>query len=390
MSCANTAAGCPKTTHPDQHAMMIANAKIVIGNDGGVYSRPLSDTQQYGDWSDLNSTLRSWQYYDARAGKMGGHGVGVWGGLQDNGDSLIATGSTQMVEPAGGDGFDVIVDPQNANKFAGEYVDGAMYSTTDGGHNFYPFVSPTCFAQALLGLTPRQGCDPAPRFVTPMIQDQQNKNVWLIGGRDVWVTSSGWKTSCTPSACSWQNVYNVGSGHSVTALSSANGGQIIYAAWVGGGGNPGASFSSGIATNYGGTWHQLSTAGLPNRYIAGMTVDKTNPAHAYAIFNGYSRRFVPGGGVGHVFETTNGGQTWTGISGNLPDIASDALILDHGQLALATDAGAYTAAAGQGSATSWSRLGTGLPNTSINNLTPGPDGFIYAATHGRGIWKIAF
>ena len=46
------------TTHPDQHAMMIANGKIVIGNDGGVYSRPLSDTQQYGDWTDLNATLR--------------------------------------------------------------------------------------------------------------------------------------------------------------------------------------------------------------------------------------------------------------------------------------------------------------------------------------------
>ena len=48
--------------------MMITDGKIVIGNDGGVYSRPLSDTQQYGDWTDLNATLRSWQYYDARAG----------------------------------------------------------------------------------------------------------------------------------------------------------------------------------------------------------------------------------------------------------------------------------------------------------------------------------
>ena len=61
---------CPNTTHPDQHAMMITDGKIVIGNDGGVYSRPLSDTQQYGDWTDLNATLRDLQYYDARAGKI--------------------------------------------------------------------------------------------------------------------------------------------------------------------------------------------------------------------------------------------------------------------------------------------------------------------------------
>jgi hypothetical protein len=67
-------------------------------------------------------------------------------------------------------------------------------------------------------------------------------------------------------------------------------------------------------------------------YIAGLTVDPNNPAHAYAIFNGCSRRFVPDGGVGHVFETKNGGKTWTDISGNLPDIASDALVLSHGKL----------------------------------------------------------
>jgi sugar lactone lactonase YvrE len=381
---------CPNTTHPDQHAMMIANGQIVIGNDGGVYSRPLADTQQYGDWNDLNATLRSWQYYDARAGALPKGGLGVWGGLQDNGTSLLASGSSQMVEPAGGDGFDVVVDPKNANNMVGEYTDGAMYSSTDGGHSFNDFVSPTCAAQATTGITLRADCDPAARFVTPLVQDQQNANVWVTGGEYVWISTAGWGTVCNDSSCSWTKAFDTGAGNAVTALSSANGGKIVYAAWVGGGGNPGSSFASGIATNYGGTWHQVTTAGLPNRYIAGVTVDPSNPAHAYAVFNGYSRRWVPGGGVGHVFETLNGGASWTDISGNLPDIASDALVLSHGQLALATDAGVFTATAGQGAATSWSRLGTGLPNASVNDLTVGPSGYIYAATHGRGIWRISF
>ena len=381
---------CPNTTHPDQHAMMIANGLIVIGNDGGVYSRPLSDTQRYGDWTDLNSTLRSWQYYDARAGTLGGNGVGVWGGLQDNGTALMVAGSSQMVEPAGGDGFDVIVDPQNADKMVGEYTDGTMYSSTTGGHSFNDYVSPTCVAQATTGLTPRSDCDPAARFVTPLVPDQANKNVWVTGGRYVWVTNSGWNTSCTDTACSWTPIFDTGSGNAVTALSSASAGGVIYAAWVGGGGNPGASFSSGIATNYGGTWHQVDTTGLPDRYIAGVTVDPNNPAHAYAVFNGYSRRWVPGGGVGHVFETSDGGRSWTDISGNLPDIASDALVMSHGELALATDMGVYTAAGGQGASTAWSRLGTGLPDAAVDDLTAGPDGYIYAATHGRGIWRISF
>src|SRR4029077_14169159 len=89
LACESTASGCPNTTHPDQHAMMIANGKIVIGNDGGVYTRPLSDTQQYGDWSDLNAGLRDLQYYDAQAGKLPRQGVGVWGGLHDNGTWVL-------------------------------------------------------------------------------------------------------------------------------------------------------------------------------------------------------------------------------------------------------------------------------------------------------------
>jgi hypothetical protein len=272
----------------------------------------------------------------------------------------------------------------------GEYTDGTMYSSTDGGHSFADFVSPTCAAQQTTGITPRPDCDPGARFVTPIVQDQQNPDAWVIGGKDVWVSTAGWQTSCTDTACSWQNVFDTGAGNAVTALSSSNGGHVIYAAWVGGGGNPGPAFSRGIATNYGGTWHQLDVSSLPNRYIAGVTVDSSNPAHAYAVFNGYSRRWIPGGGVGHVFETLDGGQTWTNISGNLPDIASDALVLSHGQLALATDQGVFTAPAGQGAGTSWSRLGSGLPDASVNNLTPGPGGYIYAATHGRGIWRIAF
>lgn len=66
------------------------------------------------------------------------------------------------------------------------------------------------------------------------------------------------------------------------------------------------------------------------------------------------------------------------------------MLLKNNQLALATDLGMYTAQAGQGAQTSWSRLGTGLPNASVNNVTPGPDGYIYAGTHGRGIWRIPF
>jgi hypothetical protein len=37
----------------------------------------------------------------------------------------------------------------------------------------------------------------------------------------------------------------------------------------------------------------------------------------------------------------------------------------------------------------WARLGTNLPNTSVNNLRLDPNGTtVLAATHGRGLWRI--
>jgi photosystem II stability/assembly factor-like uncharacterized protein len=105
-------------------------------------------------------------------------------------------------------------------------------------------------------------------------------------------------------------------------------------------------------------------------------------------YGGYSRRWIDGGGVGHVFESTDGGATWTGITGNLPDVpAADVEVVgDH--LVLATDLGVFTSALT--SDDTWSRLGGGLPNAAVNSLAIAPDGsFLVAVTHGRGLWKIA-
>ena len=91
--------------------------KVYIGNDGGIYSRA------------LNNTLHTLQYYEAEAGAIGS-GLAEWGGLQDNGTSLLRPGSGHSITPAGGDGGDVIVNPTNAMDMVGEYVDLNRYLTT--------------------------------------------------------------------------------------------------------------------------------------------------------------------------------------------------------------------------------------------------------------------
>ncbi|HNQ07924.1 MAG TPA: hypothetical protein PKH97_12160 [Tetrasphaera sp.] len=372
---------CPKTTHPDQHAVAIAGGKVVIGNDGGVFSRPMSKVGS-GSWTSLNATLRTLQYYDAAAGKMG-LGTAYWGGLQDNGTSLIKPGGTP-IEPAGGDGGYVLVDPANANRAVGEYVGLLMYSTTDGGHSFTT-ISPVC------GGYKGANCDPGARFIAPFQADVKNTNTWVAAGTKVWRTTKGWATTCSGTTCDWKPVHTFGTdgaGLSRMGTALAAHGATIYAGWIDGIASPSPTFATGIDTNYGGSWHRITSPVLPNRFVAGLTVDPANPAHVYAVYNGYSRRWIPGGGEGVVFESTNGGRTWRNISGNLPDAPGDALAIVGGNLVLGTDVGVFLATTS--APTMWRRA-PGLPNSSANSVRPVPGAqAVVIGTHGRGTWRIDF
>lgn len=373
---------CPQTTHPDQHAIAFAGGRAYIGNDGGVYQRSTSD-HRYGGWVNTNRSLHTLQYYYAGIGRAAG-GLAYWGGLQDNGVSLLKTPYQTMFSPFGGDGGDMIVDPANGNRAVVEYVYLDMASTTDGGHHFRE-ISPSCFA---FTYTP-DPCDPAPRFIAPFRADPRNISHWVAGGRYVWQTYKGWNTRCSAKACDWKPVHDTGDGHSVTAL--AVDGRTTYAAWCATGPscNPkqGSPFGSGIDTNYGGKWHRIHAPNLPNRYINAITVDPQDSAHVYAVFGGFSRRWIPAGGTGHVFESRNGGKTWRDISGNLPDAPGDDLVVSHGRLVLATDVGTFVSK--MSAPASWARFGSGLPKVVPWDLTPTPGGgSLVAATHGRGLWQI--
>ena len=381
---------CPPATHPDQHALARTNdGQVMIGNDGGVYRRPLS-VSGYGSWVDLNDTLRTLQYYDAAAGaarpssSARGQALAYWGGLQDNGTSVLFPNRSKNIEPAGGDGGMVLVNPNNANQAVGEYTNLAMYSTSDGGHTFTT-ISPLC------GYYNGPDCDPSARFIAPFQADVHNINHWVAAGTKVWDTVKGWSTQCNDTdGCDWVPVHDFGTdaaGGLNVGTAVAVSGVVTYAAWVDSSGNPSPSFASGIDTNYGGAWHRIASPVLPNRFIAGLTVDPANPAHVYAIYNGYSRRWIPGGGLGTVFESRDGGSSWRNISGNLPDAPGDGLAIVAGKLVLGTDVGAFVADVNH--PTRWSRV-VGLPNVVVDNVRQAPGrSAAVLATHGRGIWLLS-
>lgn len=369
---------CPSTTHSDQHAITIANGRVWVGNDGGVWSRSLSaHTNTQGSWTDLNQTLNTLQFYYAGAGQASKGGpLTIYGGLQDNGTAKVIPGQL-ATEPFGGDGGDVIVDPANPDNVMTEYTDLTIAKSTNGGHS-WTSIAPN---------------DPTPRFIAPFSADTVNRSHLVAGGEFVWTSAKGFGTQCNATTCDWKAAYDTGAGNSITALDSAN--DTIYAAWCGPC-NPsltsGKYFAAGIATNYGGTWHVI-TPPLTSRYVSAVTVDPANPAHVYVTYSSFSRKWIIGPedpGVGHVFETSDGGSTWSDISGSgttaILDAPANDVVIVGNHLVVATDLGVFVAATGQGVNTAWQRLGTNLPKVVVNDLSVAPDGTIVAATHGRGLW----
>src|SRR5262249_2499221 len=91
----------------------------------------------------------------------------------------------------------------------------------------------------------------------------------------------------------------------------------------------------------------------------------------------------------HVFRSTNAGNTWTSISGNLPDAPANDIVpdpADPSTLYLATDVGVYMT---RNLGSTWYPVGTGMPTQTVFDLSLDPSSrTLVAATHGRSQWKI--
>jgi len=390
--------------HSDQHAALIVGARLYVGNDGGVYSRSLED-HATGHWTNLNAHLDVLQYYSAQSSADST----IYGGLQDNGSNKIFPTPTSVpddngspvtvssVQVFGGDGGYTLVDPANSNDVITEYTGLTALKSTDGGEN-WQLIAPD---------------DPDPRFIAPIDLDRTDPTHLVAGGALVWNSQSGiaGTTVGTGTSSDWQPIFDVrtalggNSASQVTALDAVTlgGVQYVAAAWCGpcNASSPtGAGFHSGVVmlSNAGGSWHATSQActgggscagsGLPNRYVSGVKIDVTQPNHAYVAMSGYSRQWSIGPndpGVGHLFQTADGGASWSDVSGNLPDEPLNDIVVDHFTLVVAADDGAFVST---DNGVSWSRLGTNLPNVVVDQLSVDPNGTLVAATHGRGVWTI--
>ena len=139
-------------------------------------------------------------------------------------------------------------------------------------------------------------------------------------------------------------------------------------------GNVNVTFDGGT------TWTDVS-AGLPDQYITSIAMVPSDDMIAYVTVSGFKYLdYTP-----HVFKTTDGGQNWTDISSNLPNIPVNDIIVYSAEniLFVATDLNVWYS---KDDGANWTILGNNLPLTVVMDLKfHEPTQTLYAGTFGRAM-----
>jgi hypothetical protein len=343
--------------HPDQHALAFTSdgSRVWIGDDGGAFDY----TPASGTVANANGNLNVTQFY---------YGFDVVGGTllagaQDN--ATARTNSSSLSAWTGiwsGDGGPSQITPNSPQI---QYIESNrhLYVSTDG------------FASTRTDITPPQ----AGQFTPPELVVQNNATpgdpTVFYGGPDLYRT-----TATAPASPSWQTVTTVGT--TVSAIAASADGQTVYAGFTNG--------TIQVSTDGGATFTSVAAPTLSgDKFVTGISVDPTNSKAIVASFSSGTTRFRPG--LPHVqqfsWTTSPALGSWTDITGSGLPAAVSRVIYDNGALIAATDSGVYATAAVSGSSTSWTTVGSGLPNVQVQDLYLAGS-TIYAVTHGRGAWML--
>ncbi len=308
-------------------------------------------------WNTLNTDLELTQFYGGVSLHPTEPTVAL-GGTQDNG-TIEYAGTPDWNFVLGGDGGFTAIDFNDPSTRYAEtqWGPGSGFSgprRSDNGGSYFRRVS---------GITETDDA----LFIPPMVMDPTNPEKLYFGTYRIYRT--------TDRANSWSSIssdLSAGFGVISAIAPSKADSQIVYV------GTSDAQLQ--VTDDDGATWN-LRTTGLPNRYITDIAVDEDDALTAYLTVSGYS--------AGHVFRTTDGGLNWQDVSGNLPDVPTQAVVLDPGDdnaVFIGTDLGMFVTTNG---GTNWTPFNTGLPNVAIFDLVYNPTtGILVAATHGRGLFSL--
>lgn len=263
----------------------------------------------------------------------------------------------QWMSAAAGDGVCSAIDYSNPNI---RYLGGTTGSLTRSDN--------TGYSGNYNGNTIPKPADA--EFVWPFSLHTTTSTIAFAGFDDMYKSTNISTTTSNNANEIWTKL-NAGVGNPVTFDAQGN-----YIAVVG---------TTGIkrSINGGTSWTAMTqpTDQLVNTFS--INAASTNGNTIYASVKAYNDG-------NKVFKSTNGGASWTNISGDLPNILMKKIVFKQNQsseyLFVATELGVYFTING---GTNWSKLGNNLPNVIVNDMKINYlNDKLYIGTYGRGMWEI--
>ncbi|WP_138429962.1 WD40/YVTN/BNR-like repeat-containing protein [Fodinibius saliphilus] len=353
--------------HVDHQALWIDptdSEHLLLGNDGGLY-----ESHDGGKNFIHHNNASVGQFYTVAVDMEKPYNV--YGGLQDNG---VFTGSSQGAPNDGnhwerifgGDGMHVAVHPENSELVYTGFQFGNYFRINRSENNYNK-------------ITPRHEIGEAPyrfNWNTPVEMSNHNPDILYFGSQKINRTMDGGKswTTISPDLTKDLPSGNVPYSTLTTISESPQDFSVIWA---------GTDDGNIQVTKDGGQSWELVSEDLPEqRWVSEVQASPHDPATAYASLNGY--RFDEF--KTYVYKTTDYGQSWQSIKGNLPEDVTNVIVQDQENpelLFAGLDHGTYTSF---DDGNNW-HLINGVPNVASYDMVVHPrDNELVVGTHGRSVY----
>jgi photosystem II stability/assembly factor-like uncharacterized protein len=339
----SNSASFPNYVHVDMHDIKLRDQDVFIGCDGGIY-QSTNPTMQTATWERLNGNLTIGQVYHFSSSPV--EPTKVVAGFQDNGCGMMTNGDYD--QQLGGDGMYSVFDPFDSNIYYVSYQTGYFFKTTNGGLGLSSFLNP--------GDVNNEGG----AWTTPLYIDPNNASKIWAGYQNVWQSTDGGN--------SWNNLGEMPNQVTIKFFKIAPSDEnIIYVEKEWGNG----TFRS---TDGGAHWTPIY---VPTGFCADLTISENDPLSIWLCARN------------KVFYSSNGGDTWTDISGNLELNNNYTSIIyqanTNDRIIVGSELGVYFM---ENNNDLWYKLGSGLPNVNITKLEyVAKENTLRCSTYGRGIWE---